>query len=77
MVLNGWTSAWVGPWFAGDKMTQADVTVAVFWLFGQAKRPTFFAKLGCKRLEALAKRMQAQPSFQSTLPEAETLAQLS
>lgn len=55
-------------------MTQADITVAVFWLFGRAKRPRFFAGLGCKRLEALAERLQETAAFQATLPEAETLA---
>lgn len=55
-------------------MTQADVTVAVFWLFGRAKRPNFFAELGCRRLDALAERLQDTPEFRATLPEPETLA---
>jgi hypothetical protein len=55
-------------------MTQPDITVAVFWLFGRAKRPRFFAGLGCAKLEALAKRLQDTPEFQATLPEPETLA---
>ena len=63
-----------GPWFTGNEMTQADVTVAVFFLFGRAKRPRFFAGLGCSRLEALAERLQDTPEFQATLPEPETLA---
>jgi glutathione S-transferase len=63
-----------GPWFTGSTMTQADVTVAVFWLFGLGKRPRFFAGLGCAKLEALADRLQGTPEFQATLPEPETLA---
>ena len=63
-----------GPWFMGPAMTQADVTVAVFWLFGRAKRPRFFAGLGCGKLEAMAERLQGTPAFQATLPEPETLA---
>jgi glutathione S-transferase len=63
-----------GPWFTGSDMTQADITVAVFWLFGSAKRPRFFAGLGCKRLDALAERLQGTAEFQATLPEPETLA---
>ncbi len=55
-------------------MTQADITVAVFWLFGRAKRPNFFAGLGCNRLEGLAEKLQDTPAFQATLPEKETLA---
>ena len=65
--------ACAGPWFTGPAMTQADVTVAVFWLFGRAKRPRFFAKLGCMRLDDLAERLQATSAFQATLPELETL----
>jgi glutathione S-transferase len=62
-----------GPWFTVAQMTQADVTVAVFWLFGRAKRPRFFARLGCGRLDELAERLQATPAFQATMPESETL----
>ena len=70
----GWLNeAYLGPWFTGAGMTQADITVAVFWLFGRAKRPRFFASLGCARLEQLAERLQATPEFQATLPEPETL----
>jgi glutathione S-transferase len=67
-------AAFEGPWFTGADMTQADVTVAVFWLFGRAKRPRFFAGLGCDRLDALAERLQVTPAFQATVPEPETLA---
>lgn len=63
-----------GPWFTGREMTQADITVAVFWLFGRAKRPRFFAGLGCDRLDDLAGRLQTIEAFQTTLPEPETLA---
>ena len=66
-------AAFAGPCFIGEKMTQADVTVAVFWLFGRAKRPRFFAGLGCGRLEDLAEKLQATPAFQSTMPEPERL----
>lgn len=70
-----WLDAqFAGPWFTGTEMTQADITVAVFWLFGRGKRPRFFAGLGCARLEALADRLQGTPEFQATLPEPETLA---
>ena len=54
-------------------MTQADITVAVSWLFGRAKRPRFFEGLACKQLEALAERLQATSAFQATMPEPETL----
>src|SRR5260221_8967136 len=71
----GWLDGqFAGPWFTGAAMTQADITVAVFWLFGRAKRPNFFAGLGCNRLEGLAEKLQDTPAFQATLPEKETLA---
>ena len=69
-----WLDAqFAGPWFTGSAMTQADVTVAVFWLFGRAKRPRFFAGLGCAKLQALAERLADTPEFRATLPEPETL----
>ena len=74
MALRWLDAEYAGPWFTGPEMTQADVTVAVFWLFGRAKRPRFFDRsLDCTRLEALAERLQATPAFQATLPEPETL----
>jgi glutathione S-transferase len=69
-----WLDAeFAGPWFTGAAMTQADITVAVFWLFAHGKRPKFFAELGCTKLDALTERLQATPAFQATMPEAETL----
>jgi glutathione S-transferase len=65
--------AFVGPWFLGETMTQADITAAVFWLFARGKRPNFFANLGCGKLDELAERLQATPAFQATVPEPETL----
>jgi len=70
-----WLDAeFAGPWFAGTEMTQADITVAVFWLFARGKRPNFLAELRCDKLDALAERLQATPAFQATLPEAESLS---
>lgn len=62
-----------GPWFLGSQMSQADVTVAVFWLFARGKRPNFFAGLGCRKLDDLAGRLQATAEFQATMPEPEAL----
>jgi len=75
-VRDGFTwldAAHAGPWFTGAEMTQADITVAVFWLFGRAKRPRFFAGLGCGRLDNLAERLQTTAAFQATVPEPEML----
>ncbi len=63
-----------GPWFLGRAMTQADITVAAFWLFARGKRPNFFAGLGCAKLDALAEHLQGTPAFQATQPEPETLS---
>jgi glutathione S-transferase len=71
--FNWLDAACEGPWFTGPDMTQADVTVAVFWLFGHAKRPRFFAGLGCDRLDDLSERLQETSAFQMTTPEPETL----
>ena len=65
--------AFAGPWFLGETMTQADITVAVFWLFARGKRPNFIAGLGCGKLDELANRLQSTPAFQATMPEPETL----
>jgi glutathione S-transferase len=65
--------ACAGPWFTGADLTQADITVAAFWLFGRAKRPHFFAGLACRKLDDLAERLQATPEFQATMPEPEAL----
>ena len=56
-------------WFVGGRMTQADVTAAVFWSFGAGARPGFFGRLGCTRLPALTARLEATPAFQATLPD--------
>ena len=34
----------VDDWFVGGRMTQADVSVAVFWQFGCERRPGFFKR---------------------------------
>src|SRR5581483_1130756 len=66
--------ALAGPWFVGEEMTQADITIAVFWLFARGKRPNFIAGLGCGKLDELAERLQATPAFQATMPEPEVLS---
>ena len=58
-----------GDWFVGDSMTQADVSIAVFWQFGCEKRQKFFERMGCTRLEALSERLDQAPSSRKTLPE--------
>ena len=63
-----------GPWFTGQAMSQADLTVAVFWSFGMAKRPGIFAKLACPKLRVLSERLEATPAFKAAPPETEMLS---
>ena len=60
-------------WLCDARMTQANLTLAVFWAFGRAKRPGFFARLDCPRIAALTDRLEATASFHATTPEVETL----
>jgi len=76
-VIDGY--AWLeqqfeGEWLTGAEMTQADVTLAVFWLFGQAKRPGFFGRMTCPRIKALAERLGGTAAFMATVPEEESLS---
>ena len=54
-------------------------TSGLSWCYGTAadglrhKQPRFFARLGCRRLDELAGRLQATPAFQATTPEPEKL----
>lgn len=61
-----------GDWFVDDRMTQADLTVAVFWQFGVEKRPNFFARMDCPKLTALSDRLAATEPFRLT-PQGEGL----
>ena len=54
-------------------MTQADITLAVFWGFGRATRPNFMDRLGCGRIAEMADRLEATAPFQATQREAEPL----
>ncbi|MDF1722135.1 MAG: glutathione S-transferase family protein [Minwuia sp.] len=52
-----------GDWFVGDRMSQADLSVAVFWQFALGKRPNFIARMNCSRLSALSDRLAATAAF--------------
>lgn len=62
----------LGDWFMGDRMTQADLTTAIFWQFGVEKRPNFFARMNCPKLTALSDRLAATEPFKAT-PQGEGL----
>ncbi len=63
-----------GHWLCGNHMTQADLSLAVFWSFGRAKRPGFFAHLDCPNIAELTDRLEATEPFRETAPEAEPLS---
>ena len=66
-------NAFEGEWLAGTNMTQADITLAVFWDFGRATRPNFMDRLGCGRIAEMADLLEATAPFQATQREAEPL----
>lgn len=75
-VIDGYRwldGAFEGEWLTGERMTQADITLAVFWSFGRATRPNFMERLGCGRIEKLADRLEATAPFLTTQREAEPL----
>jgi glutathione S-transferase len=55
-------------WFVDGRMTQADISVAVFWQFGQGKRPGFFGRMNCQCLQSLSDRLAETKAFQRTVP---------
>ena len=62
-----------GPWLCGERMTQADLSLAVFWSFGCVNRPGFFSRLDCPNIADIADRLEATAPFQETVPESEPL----
>ena len=63
-----------GPYMTGDKPTEADISLAVFWLFGSAKRPGFFKRLQCRNIDRMSSNLAQTPAFRNTEPETQTLA---
>lgn len=70
----GWLDrSFDGDWLVGAGMSQADISLGVFWSFGRASRPRFFARMNCARIDALSDRLEATPPFQATQREPEPL----
>ncbi|MGK0171878.1 MAG: glutathione S-transferase [Gammaproteobacteria bacterium] len=59
-----------GPYFQGDKMTQADVTVAVGWQFLGIAAKDLRASIDAPRIAELSERMAALDAFKKTNPAA-------
>ena len=57
-----------GPWLAGEKMTQADVSTVAFLDFARHNRPQSAPALHCPNLVAMADRANQLPPFAETWP---------
>mgnify|MGYP001159843385 FL=1 len=55
-----------GDWLVGERMTQADVTLAVFWEFAVRIRPHFFADINCNHIDILTEKMHFLSAFKKT-----------
>ena len=58
-----------GPFLAGEKMTQADVTAAIAYEFVQMANPELFETFDCPELGRLASRLSQLEAFKRTRPE--------
>jgi len=54
------------PWFAGARMTMADVTAGVAASFVKRTNPALFPEGAYPRLEALAAKCEAMPAFKAS-----------
>ena len=57
-----------GDWFAGDAMTQADVTSAITMQFVSLAAPKIKEAMETPKLDALVERMMQNPNYAKTLP---------
>ncbi|MGB1342009.1 MAG: glutathione S-transferase family protein [Pseudomonadales bacterium] len=55
--------------FFGSQITQAEITVAVFWQFAVEKRTRFCERMDCTQLQALSDEMEQTAPFLATTPE--------
>lgn len=55
-------------WLVGDTLTQADVSLAVFWDFATRLRPHFCATLECCDIDTLTGKLRETPAFRATEP---------
>ena len=58
-----------GGRLVGDRLTQADISTAVYWQFAVEKRPSFCERLNCRNLQALSEELEQTPEFLATPPE--------
>ena len=61
-------------WLVSDQMTQADVSLAVFWDFATRLRPNFFANFNCSHIDKITEKLRITPAFNDTLPTERALS---
>lgn len=57
-----------GSWLVGNRMTQADLSLAVFWDFATRLRPNFFSDSNYDYIDTLSKNLRKTDAFQDTRP---------
>jgi len=57
-----------GSWLVGNRMTQADLSLAVFWDFATRLRPNFFRDSNYDYIDTLSKNLKKTDAFQDTKP---------
>ncbi len=55
--------------FIDHRLTQADISAAVFWQFALDKRPRFCERLQCDALQRLSEELESTPAFEKTEPD--------
>lgn len=61
-------------WQVGERLTQADITLAVFWSFATGKRPGFLGRMDCPNIRRMTANLEATGAFQAVQPEPERLS---
>ena len=55
--------------FIEGRLTQADITAAVFWQFAVEKRAKFCQRMECRNLQRLSDELELTDAFKDTQPE--------
>ena len=63
-----------GNWLLHDRLTQADVSLAVFWDFATRLRPNFFAKFYCNDIVSITEKLRHTDAFIQTEPTEDALS---
>jgi glutathione S-transferase len=56
-----------GPWYMGEHMSQADVSIVAYWEFLKVAAPKLVDGIEAQNVDALAARALALPAFQNTV----------